>query len=97
MSNPKAEKTDLLQPEDIVPGDVITTMWRWCLRNRWTFIPDLQGGEPFVDPRCAAAHCSPDITYKSAQNTLLAGVKRYPGGVVRISEVMRNRSDVPAE
>ena len=97
MSTANKEKAELLSPDDIIPGDPVTTLWRWCLRNGWTFIADLQGGEPYVDTRCAAAYCSPGSSYKSAQNTILAGVKRYPGGVVRISEVMRIRADMPAE
>jgi len=90
--NAKAKWFEPLRIEDIIPGDREATTQRWCLRNKWVFVPDFTGGEPFVDPRCAAAYCSPNSSYKSAQNSLLNGVPRYPGGLVRMSEVMRPKS-----
>lgn len=89
MSNPKDEKVQLLEPGDIIPGDLNATLWRMCARNNWAFMPDMTGGEPFVDPRCAAACCNPGSAYKSSQNTLLNGVPRYYGGLVRLSEVKK--------
>lgn len=97
MSSPKEEKIVLLSPDDVIPGDFNTTMWRWCLRNNWSYVPDPLGGEAWVDPRCAAAHCAPHVEYKTAKNALLKGVTRYPGGNVRISEVMRLRGDDPTD
>jgi len=84
---------NVLKPEDIVPGDPSTTLWRWCVRNGWAFVADIGGGEPYVDTRCAAAYVSPSASYKTAQNTILLGVTRYPGGLVKISEVMQVRSN----
>lgn len=76
---------------DIAPGDPTTTIWRFCLRNGWAFVPDLTGGEPWVDQRCVAALTKPDRSFKTVQNTVLNGVDRQHD-LVRLSDVMRGQA-----
>ena len=82
------EKVLALSPDDVVPGDLVTTIFRWCLRNGWGFCPNLLGGEPSVDPRCAWMLIAPNKDYKTAQNRYLNGVERV-NGLVKLSDVMR--------
>ncbi|MDG1897266.1 MAG: hypothetical protein P8J37_20410 [Fuerstiella sp.] len=94
MSSVKTETFTPLQPEDIVPGDLPTTIWRWCLRNDWVFHPDFNGNEPKIDTRCAWAIVSPDITFKTAKDGILKGIKRHPGNAVLLSDVTRLKQDL---
>lgn len=77
-----------LSEQDIVPGDFAATLWRWSLRNGWPFVPDMGGGEPWVDPRLAWQLAAPHNEYTSCKNGLLRGVPRRKG-LVRLSDVMQ--------
>jgi hypothetical protein len=89
MSTSKAETFEPLGPDDIITGDPISTVWRWCARNGWTFTPDFLGGEPKIDQRCAWALVAPDVAFETARKGVLLGIKRYPGGTVLLSDVTR--------
>ena len=93
MSIAKQNNAESLRIEDIVPGDPVATIWRWSVRNNWTFVPDFTGGEPMIDIRCANALVTPGNTIQSAKNVLLRGIARFPGGVVRLSEVMKLKAE----
>lgn len=80
-----------LEAKDILPSDPVTTLWRLCAANGWSFVPDFFGGEPFVDIECAAHLLG--ITKKTLQNDYLDGVPKYGNGVVKLSELMRLRRD----
>lgn len=82
------EQIQPLVSEDVVPGDVATTIWRWCLRNGWTFVPDFQCGEPLIDIRCANEIVTPGNAMSTGKKSLLHGIKRHPGGTVKLSEVV---------
>lgn len=96
MSTSKTESYEKLGPDDIIPGDYVTTIWRWCVRNNWVFVIDFAGGEPKVDQRCAWAMVSPDKAFSTAKNTILGGLTRYPGNTVLLSDVMRVRDQMDA-
>lgn len=83
-----SSEKDCISVEDIVPGDPITTVWRYCSRNGWAFVPDLLGGEPLIAIEAANAIVTPGNQLSSAKAGILSGVKRYPGGLVRLSEVV---------
>ena len=87
MSTENDETFVPIAPEDIVPNDPVASVWRWCLRNNWTFVPDFSGGEPWVDTRCAWAMVKPNVSYKTARNSVLKGLERV-NDLVRLSEVM---------
>ena len=93
MSTSKVKTVEKLAIEDIVPGDPVATIWRWSVRNNWTFVPDFTGGEPMIDIRCANEFVTPGNTIQSAKNVLLRGIERFPGGVVRLSEVMKLKTE----
>ena len=76
--------------EDIEPGDPITTIWRWCCRNDWEFVPDFNGGEPWIDPRCAWVIVNSQVSYQTARNGILRGLRRV-NNLVRLSEAMKLR------
>lgn len=82
-----------LTSEDIVLGEPITTIWRWCLRNGWRFVPDFLGGEPLIDIRCANELVTPGNALSTGRKGLLHGIKRYPGAVVKLSEVVALKRD----
>jgi hypothetical protein len=84
------EKHEPLRPDDVIPGDPATTLWRLCATNGWAFVPDFAGGEPFVDTQCAAYLLS--IKEKTLQNHYLDGVPKYGNGLVKLSEVMQRRT-----
>ncbi len=94
MSSLKAETFTPLNADEIVPGDPITTIWRWCVANKWTFIPSFTGGEPLIDIRCAWQIASPDTAFSTAKNGILAGVKRHSGGTVKLSDVVALKEDM---
>lgn len=94
MSSTKPESFIPLATVDIIPGDITTTIWRWCVKNGWTFTPDFLGGEPKIDTRCAWAIVSPDVAYSTAKNGILSGIKRYPGGTVLLSDVTRLKEKI---
>jgi|GEM_PF-6579245 len=83
LSSVKTGTFTPLQPEDIVPGDPAATIWRWSARNGWKYAPDLDGGEPKIDPLCAWQLVKPDVTFKTAQNTMLNGIDHIHGLVRR--------------
>lgn len=89
MSN-KDDEFIPLEPGEIIPGDPVTTIWKWCSKNGWAFVFDFLGGEPWVDQRCAWAMIKPDSSFKTAQNQVLAGIERV-NGLVRLSKVMVRR------
>lgn len=84
------EKTPVpLSPEDIVPNDLVSTLWRWSVKNNWRFAPDLTGqSEPWIDIRCAAALVAAGNSLQSVRTTQLAGVRRV-SGMVKLSEVVK--------
>jgi len=82
---------ELMRPEDIVPGDPTTTLWRLCIANKWAFVPDCSGGEPFINVECAAYLLG--VAKKTLQTDYMDGVPKYGNGLVRLSEVMRERTN----
>ena len=46
-----------------------------------------------IDIRCANELVTPGNTIQSAKNVLLRGIERFPGGVVRLSEVMKLKTE----
>ena len=84
------EKHEPLRPDDVIPGDPSTTLWRFCLRNGWRFIPDITGGEPFIDVECIASVLG--IAKKTLQTDYMTGVPKYGNGLVKLSEVMQRRT-----
>ena len=93
MSTSKVKTVEKLAIEDIVPGDPVATIWRWCVRNEWRFVPDFLGGEPLIDIRCANELVTPGNALQSAKTVLLRGIRRYQGGVVRLSDVMKLKTE----
>ncbi|HIE97169.1 MAG TPA: hypothetical protein EYQ63_09175 [Fuerstia sp.] len=96
MSSVKTGTFTPLQPEDIVPGDPAATIWRWSARNGWKYAPDLDGGEPKIDPLCAWQLVKPDVTFKTAQNTMLNGIDHIHG-LVKLSDVMRIKEAIETD
>ena len=91
MRDDTARNHQPLECKDVIPGDPITTLWHLCLRNKWAFVPDMKGGEPFVDLKCAAYLLG--IVEKTLQNDYMNGVPKYANGLVRMSELMRTRTE----
>jgi|694.fasta_scaffold01648_25 hypothetical protein len=89
MSTSQAKKTTVLDQKDVIPGDATTTIWRLCIANRWSFVPDLSGGEPFVDLECVAYLLG--VAKKTLQTDYMDGVPKYGNGLVRVSEVMKRK------
>lgn len=84
------DKPEPLRPDDVIPGDPSTTLWRFCLRNGWKFVPDINGGESLIDVDCVASLLG--ISKKTLQTDYLTGVPRYGNGLVKLSEVMKQRT-----
>jgi hypothetical protein len=94
MSTAQAKKTTVLDEKNIIAGDPATTLWRLCVANKWAFIPDFTGGEPFVDLECVAYLLG--VTKKTLQTDYMENVPKYGNGLVRISEVMRRKETPPS-
>lgn len=82
-----------VKPEDVVVGDPLTTIWRWCIRNSWTFVPSLDGSEAWVDLRCVWQLVNPSVKFETFRTYSLKDVQRV-NGLVRLSDVMDLRHEV---
>lgn len=91
MSSAIAKKTTVLSEKDVVAGDPSTTLWKLCIANGWAFVPDFAGGEPYVDLECVAHLLH--VSKKTLQNHYMSGVPEYANGLVRMSEIMRRKSE----
>lgn len=94
MSTSNGQNSTFIQlsPDHIIPNDPVATIWAWCIRNEWDFIPDLTGaGEALVDIRAAHQLAAPQQAWSTAmqgETGCLKGVPKFNRRLVRLSDVV---------